>query len=145
MLTSPSEGSTTQAGLPSTRMIRVFSTRCRGSPSASAACSPKAAYAALRTFCCASSRTKLSRPISPIERAPVNVIATRISLAAERDLRIGAAVNVVEQERRQTPPGRFPIVRCGRDDHGAGFLLVRGYEFQFRLFALSRSFKWSTK
>ena len=40
MLTSQSDGTTTQTGLPSTSAIRVFSTRCGSTPSASAACSP---------------------------------------------------------------------------------------------------------
>ena len=40
MLTSQSDGTTTQTGCPSTSAIRVFSTRFGSTPSASAACRP---------------------------------------------------------------------------------------------------------
>jgi hypothetical protein len=40
MLTSPSDGTTTQTGLPSTSAISVFSMREGATPSASAACRP---------------------------------------------------------------------------------------------------------
>ena len=40
MLTSLSDGTTTQTGAPSTSAIRVFSTRFGSTPSASAACRP---------------------------------------------------------------------------------------------------------
>jgi hypothetical protein len=46
MLASRSDGSTMQAGLPSTCTTRVFSTRCGGSPSDSAACRPTLAASA---------------------------------------------------------------------------------------------------
>ena len=40
MLTSQSDGTTAQTGLPSTSAISVLSTRAGVTPSASAACSP---------------------------------------------------------------------------------------------------------
>ena len=40
MLTSQSDGTTTQTGLPSTSTISVLSTRAGSTPSDSAACSP---------------------------------------------------------------------------------------------------------